>query len=437
MGAFDAMKSKAVGSGYRNGSSSVNLLVTFDAADLVDPKKSNPEKDAFKVTHVRGGLGRQAGEQETVRLDKFEKKEGGKDRPSLLEHSRGKDRIDAAKQGTVYLLQGARRASDGTLLAHWVKNLAPSLEDPEQKLIILPGNMTKVVSVAADRDGNYSKNYYLYLIDANRAVRVGGKAQVEEQVLTAADLADQTKMDALAGKGKSAALDDAIKAAVAQPFAGDPGFIIRVIEDESQDKPYSIQFIRPNNKVGEEWVAATPDESLAAFKERNPEWYEGAKAADSGMVEIVPFVRVRAGPKVVERAVEDVIAQKTKDPSNRYPKDRNSEQFYGDVVNLEGKTQYRACYVDSVTVLRSMDPASGYYFWTDAYLMERKKFADAEVITDNITAALAAKYDGIATERGKFKPRDPKAETAPEPAEENFGEDPVLEGATASPAPSR
>jgi hypothetical protein len=436
MGAFEAMKSKASGTFRSGGATTVPLLVTFDAADF-EPKKSQGEKDSFTVTHVRGGLDRKAGEQETVRLDKFEKrKPTDKDRPSLLEHLRGKDRIDAAKPGTVYLLQGAKRAADGTLLAHWVKNLGPALGDADNKLIILPGVLTKVVSISNDKAGNYSKNFYAYHIDANRAVRVGGKAQVDEVVLTAADLADPVKMDSLAGKGKFAALDDAIKAALTQQFAGNPGFIMRVIEDDAQDKPYNIQFIRPDNKVGEEWVAATPDEALAAFIEGNKEWYEGAKAADTGLVEIVPFVRVRAGPKVAERAIEDMIAKKAEDPTNKYPKDRTSEQFYGDVVNVEGKKQSRSCYIDSVVVIRSMDPASGYYFWTDAYPMERKKFADAEVITDNIAPALAAKYEAAATERGKYKPRDPKAEQAPEPAEENFGDDPAIEAA-ATPSPGR
>lgn len=436
MGAFDAMKSKAAGGGFRNGSSSVSLLVTFDAADIADTKKSSGEKDTFKVTHVRGGLGRKAGEQDAIRLGKYEKKEGGKDRPSLWDHLNGKNRVAAAQPGTVYLIQGAKRANDNVIEARWVRNLGPALQDPENKSIVLPSIMTKVVSVAADKDGNYAKNHYLYLVDATRAVRVGGKAQVEEVALSAADLADPEKMESLAGKGKSAALDDAIKAAVSQQFAGDPGFIIRVIEDEAQDKPFSIQFIRPSNKVGEEWVAATPDEALAVFKERNPEFYDGAKAADTGMVEIIPFVRVRAGKSSAEKAIEQVIAAKAKDPANKYPKDRVSEQFYGDIVNLEGKTQYRACYMDSVTVIRSMDPASGYYFWTDANPMDTKKFADAEVITDNIAPALVAKYDAIAAERGKFKPRDPKAETAPETPEENFGEDPAIEG-SASPSPGR
>lgn len=433
---FEAMKNKAAGSN-RGFAQSQQLLVTFDAADIADMKKGNPEKDAFKVTHVRGGLGRKAGEQETVRLDKFVKKEGAKDRPSLLEHLRGKDRIDAAKPGTVYLLQGAQRAADGTLLAHWIKNLGPTMQDPEGKLIILPSVQAKVVAVATDKEGQFAKSFYTYLIDANRAVRVGGKAMVEEQVLTAADLADPDKMDGLAGKGKSADLDEVIKAALSQQFAGDPGFLMRVIEDDAQDKPYNIQFIRPSKKVGEEWVPATPEEALEAFKEREPEWYEGAKTAESGLVEIIPFVRVRAGPKVLERAIDDMIAKKAKDPENKYPKDRNSELFYGNVTNVEGKVQYRSCYIDTVTVLRSMDPASGYYFWTDVYPMERKKFADAEVITDNISPAVAAKYEAIATERGKSAKADPKAEQAPEEKpEENFGEEPALETAGA-PSPGR
>lgn len=417
----------------RSGPASATLLVEFVGADIADPRKSSGEKDTFKVVHIRGGLGKQAGEADVMRLGKYEKKEGGKDRPSIWDHLNGKNRVNPAKPGTVYLVQEAVRAADGTIEARWLKNLGPSLEDPENKSTILPGIMAKMTTPSANREGVYTGGPRLFLLDTDRAIRVGGHALKDGEVaLTAEDLAGELAP----GVPRSANVDDAIKAALGPAFAGEPGFMLRIIPDEGT--PFSVSFTLPREKKGEEWVNATPEEALEIFKKREADLYKAVLTEKDGFAEIVPFVVVNAGKLTKERALEDIQKQKEKDPTNRYPKDRTSAQFYGEVSVEDGdkvKIQNRACFMDSVIGIRTMDPASGYRFWTDAYPMDRRKYADAEILTDNLSDDIAAKFTAAATERGKFKAKEPKNEQAEAP-EENFGEDPQVEGA-ASPAPGR
>ena len=94
MSGFSAAR-KAAGGGFRRGPQSEHLLVTFVGSEIVDPKRSTGDKDVFVVQHARGGLGKAPGEQDRVRLGKYEKKEGQKERPSLY------DLVDQMKELTV------------------------------------------------------------------------------------------------------------------------------------------------------------------------------------------------------------------------------------------------------------------------------------------------------------------------------------------------
>jgi hypothetical protein len=425
------------GNNFRGGApASVDLLVQFSGANLVDPKKAS-DKDAFTVTHVRGGLGKQAGETDEIVLGKFEKKPGGKERPSLWEHANGRVRgVEAAKAGAFFMIQGAKRGADGKIEARWVKNLG--MPDPEMKNVVL-SITAKVIAPSADRDGNYhpKRGPKVRLMDVTRATRVGGHTLKDGEVsLSHDEIVSQEKIESLGVTPRAAQIDDAIKAAMAQQFAGDPGLMLRIVPDDG--RAFCVNFIRPVEKKGDEWVAKTPEECLELFKERHGDLYNAVLTETDGFAEIIPFVVVGSGGATTERALKEITEAKEKDPKS-YPKDRNSEKFYGPVEivrNDQTVTQNQSCYMDTVTVIQSKEPSTGYFYWTDVYPMDRRKFADPEVVTYNLSDALVNKFTAAAVERGK-RQHDAKNDAAPEKAEgENFGEDPQVEGA-ASPAPGR
>lgn len=417
-------------SGRRGGSSrppKVNAVVAVQEIVLDKPNVSTPDKDYMVVRLLSPNFGKEAGTVMKARLSEFKKKEGGRDRNSLMDHKRGRGLLKPLVPDNVYVLESAELDSKtGDIMVYWPTKIAAAPEgDPN--CIVMPEVYATVKKVRFDSEGKPLAKQARYVLDAANAVRVGGRAMVDGEVaLTAEQLQDEAAMQGLYTTPKRAKLDDALLAAL-RPATGAPGFILRGVMPGNPDVGAAIMWTRRSSKAedGDRWIDETPEQALASFKEKNPAWIKNVETDQDATYEVIPIQMFNTGRATAEKAQEQV--QTAQKGGVRYPTDVTSRRYYATRKDANGEYD-ASCFALSVMVLNRME-GKDFMFATETRPIsaEPEKYFDHEVPTVNLSAELRDAFAAKAAERGKRPPRAPAQSQAPaqqDPEMENAGPTP-------------
>lgn len=451
-------------SGNGNFTPGLDLLVEFVSAEIT----GDPAKDYFVVRHMNNcpEIGKSAGDLDKFRLSELKQREGAvvdknkRGRPTLADHSGGKNRCTKAAPGSVYAIENVYRGRDGVLLARWTNQVAPAKEDPTGKVTPVAGSLIKLYGLRTDKTGAISGNAGALMPNAERAVRVhGAKATSGDEIMLSFD--DMLKLDEViyqnVGKPKAAALEDAVKAAATLLEAGNPGFVLRALNPADPTEPPMELVTIERRRVArdekkETWSPQTPDEVWADCQEQIKKVLGEMGLKDIGelpqevMVELIPFSSFPAVGATRDNLVAQVEASKKDNPTEKYHHDRDSQPYIGPVTMNDGKVRNQACWLESNIVIQHADKEPGreneedFFFRTFTKPRSRAPvmFANAELPTPNVSEAHAAAFSKAATERGEAKRKGDRRPEAAAPTGDNSvgGDDPTLEAEAAnSPAP--